>query len=188
MPDQTGGEPTEALSRTALRLRVAGRIALGVGLTATAMLIFLAVYLGPEAGPGYGTMTHALALTRENLRSAMWIAALVMLAGAGIVTWVVVLYASFRVAGPAYRFARNIELAMEGDAGPVPIRRNDSLQEDAARLVETIGRLREHYAEMRELAVCSGQALEAQVEDPTELRRCLRRLRAIEGVVRLDGD
>jgi hypothetical protein len=88
---------------------------------------------------------------------------MVMVSIAGLTTWLFALYASFRVAGPLFRIARDIEEQIKNSgAKPIPIRAGDKLQAEWGRFESGVSELRAHRENL-------GQALNSiqqWVEDP----------------------
>jgi hypothetical protein len=65
---------------------------------------------------------------------------------AGLITWIITLYSSARVAGPLYRFSRNIELEIEhGPVETTRIRKGDSFQGLSNKLARAAEGLAKYY-------------------------------------------
>jgi hypothetical protein len=107
---------------------------------------------------------------------------------AGLTTWLFALYASFRVAGPLFRIARDIEEQIKHTgAKPIPIRATDKLQAEWGGFEAGVTGLRAH----REQLGHALNALQQWVEEPhsnADLLRgqsCLARLSEVDQRVTL---
>jgi len=135
------------------RLNLVGKVALMVGAVACAGLVLVLLFITDKSGTSYGEIVRSNNFTRNSLGPAMLVAGLILVAFTAVITWIVSLYSSFRIAGPLFRFARNLEAMMEkGPSAPVPIRRKDRLQLEGEQLARSIASLQAHYAEMRAVA------------------------------------
>ena len=132
-------------------LKLVAKIALGVSAIACAGLLALLVYVADvDGGSAYRQVIGARSLAREHLDQAYLAFSLALTALAGVLTWLLALYGSFRIAGPLYRFARNLELQMErGRDAPLPIRREDQLQSEAVAVAGAIAAVHAHYDDLR---------------------------------------
>jgi len=140
MPDKEGraGVPV------ALHLRLLIFIGFGGALAALLVLGGLVLVSAETGGEEYAAIIGAHALTRHNLEAGIWVAALLLLAVVALLTGLIALYVSFRVAGPLYRFSRNLEAA-PGLERLYPIRHGDCLQDVSHDLLHTVEKLREYY-------------------------------------------
>ncbi len=168
-------------------LRLVGKVALTVSAVTGLVLVGVVIGASEQGGDGYAQIIEAFSVTRHNLGLAITLSSLVIVALAGLFAWLIAVYGSFRVAGPLFRFARNLELvAAEGPVPILGIREDDCLQEDAHRLAESVETLRRHYDEMRTLT----EQIEAQLESPTPqdhktLAATVLRLKKIDGKSRV---
>jgi len=134
-------------------LNLVGKVALLVGAVACAGLVLVLLFITDKSGACYGEIFRSNSLTRQSLGPAMLVAGLGLVAFSGAMTWLVSLYSSFRIAGPLFRFARNLELMIEnGPSSPVPIRTKDRLQREGRQLERSTDRLQAHYGAVREAA------------------------------------
>ena len=134
--------------------KLVAKIALSVAAAACIGLLLLLHVLAEDKGAGYGNIITAYDMARQNLQPAILVFGLVMIVFASITTWLFALYTSFRVAGPLFRIARNLEQAIDqGQLVPIPIRKTDSLQREWAQFDASVEALRAHYAKL-------GQALD----------------------------
>lgn len=79
---------------------------------------------------------------------AMFVAGTLIVLTAGLITWIITLYSSHRVAGPLYRFSRNIELEIErGPVATTSLRKGDSFQELSDKLGMAADGLSDYYAQ-----------------------------------------
>ena len=173
-----------------LHARLIARIALASGLLAAIVLLALIYALTGGSADDYSALVRSHTLTERNLAPAMLVAGLVLLAAAGALVWLAALYTSFRVAGPLYRFARNMEAACRG--GEVTgIRRRDCLQQTSRQLAGSARRFRAHYEELRAVAARLEQALAAaEAATPAaaaEIRSAVEELQRLATRVRVGG-
>ena len=162
-----------------------GRVGLGVGLLATLVLLALIATLGHIDGSGYSRVLRSLAVSREGLLPALAVSAALLIAFAGVLTWMVARYVTFRVAGPLYRFARNLEVARTGNGEILPIRGGDLLQAESRRLLEAIGAVAEYEEALRGAARDAREAVEPGSGLDEEAVR--ERLAALRDVVNRAG-
>ena len=161
------------------RLRLTAIVSVSVGLLG-ALVLLLTLYLLFRAQPGqsYYQIIQSLTLGQDRLVMAMTLAGSVIVLLAGLVTWIITLYSSHRIAGPFYRFAKNLELEIErGPVAPVRLRRDDRFQLLSAKLIRAAGGLETYYASQRELVDELARSLDAG--DAEGLARSRERLRQL---------
>lgn len=169
-------------------LKLVSQVALGIGVLAAASFLLLVATLKTDPFGHYADIIASFRLTRQNLLPATLLTALVLLTATGLVTWLVALYSSFRIAGPLYRFARNLEATIaDGPGRPLrPIRRTDELHAEAAALRAASTALAQQYATMRSLVDRAQRELLLDVPDTDEhIRQVVRDLRAADAQVHL---
>ena len=128
-----------------VRLRAIGHIALLVSAITLAAVMVLPLLLDASDND-YNRSTNMMLLAQDRLPYVMLAIGLLLVTATGITTWFITLYSSFRIAGPLYRFARNIELEIK--EGPIPtikIRAMDQLQVESEALANTVNSLQQHY-------------------------------------------
>lgn len=109
-------------------------------------LVILVHFLDRGDSDSYLQLITATVLTERELLPATLIAGLCVILVSAVFTGLIAVYSTFRVAGPLYRFARNLELVEQrGSSSPVPIRRDDALQEEWLALKQAIEMLDSHY-------------------------------------------
>lgn len=127
------------------RLRAIAKVAISVSLL-SALILLTALYflLIDQSEKSYLEAIASLTRSQQQLAMAMFVAGAVILLLAGFITWLITLYFSHRIAGPIYRFSRNLELQIEkGPVVTIAIRKEDSLQALSAKqgaAVEGLGR------------------------------------------------
>jgi hypothetical protein len=163
-------------------LKMVAKIALSVSALACAGLLSVLFLLMDRRGSSYADIVGAHSLASQNLGPALLLFGLALLAFAGIVTWLIALYSSFRIAGPLYRFAQNLEREIEqGAVVPLAIRRGDQLQREWREFEASMAALHSHFDDLREALAQTEQTLRAGAEmDPVSLRQTVARLRDIE--------
>lgn len=164
-------------------IKTIGAVALVVGALSFAALLFPLTFINNDAGSTYWSVIKSGSVTRQSLASVMLLAGLLLISAAAIVTWLIALYASFRIAGPLFRFSRNMEILIDsGDVTLTPIRKEDQLHEEAWLFVQTFNRLQQHY---REIGITVDKAL-AQIDSgDSGFTKSLKELRELDSHVRL---
>lgn len=160
-PSRSGNE-----SEILFHLRWVAKIALSVGAMAAAGLGITLNILTDGSGTSYGELIQSHSIVHAYLGPALLIGGFFLLAATAFLTWLIALYSSFRIAGPLFRFSRNLENAIaHGPAKPIPIREGDRLHQDALLLERALLALEGHYCELGEeielaLARMEGGAIE----------------------------
>lgn len=168
-------------------LKWLAKIALSVAALA-GIGLFLALFLITDGkGTEYGRLILNDNLTRQNLGPAILVFALAMVLIASIITWLISLYSSFRIAGPLFRFSQNLKNAIEHPSSvPMAIRQTDLLQREWTEFEASLATLGEHYHRLREALDQARQTLPEDGEpDLTALRQAVTRLRETERLVQL---
>lgn len=165
--------------------RVAG-IALSVSVAACAGMLGVLMLVTDDKGTSYGQIIGTYSLTGRNLSWGLLVFGLAIVAFAGVTTWLISLYSSFRIAGPLYRFSRNLEMEIErGPVALVPIRRTDQLQREWKEFDASVAALRGHYDELRRALEEAELSLPADPAGAASLSQAIARLQEIERRVRL---
>lgn len=165
-------------------LRLIAKISLAVAALAALALLALLTLIGADAGDSYGAIIRSRSLTREYLGVAMLAAGLMLIAATGVITWLIVLYSSHRIAGPLYRFSQNLKLAIASDSMQlIDLRQGDALVPQAAGVKLAVSTLREHY---RAAKAASDQALAALGAGHAEhYMEAIARLNALDAKVHI---
>jgi len=117
-------------------------IALLTGLAAAVVLGSLIHFLSTEGGTNYSEIIRAHWLAQSHLAPALWIAGLFLLSLVALITGLIAIYSSFRIAGPLYRFARNLSVSEKHSI--IGIRQDDCLQDVSRQLQDSIRSLDVH--------------------------------------------
>lgn len=143
--------------------QLVAKVGLSVGVAGFVGVLFVLWVIGDRAANGYGEIINAVGTVKHALAPAIWVFGLAMVSIAGLTTWLFALYASFRIAGPLFRMARDIEEQIKNsDVKPIPIRVTDKLQAEWGSFEAGVVGLRAHRDQI-------GQALntlQQWVEDP----------------------
>ncbi len=166
-----------------MHLQLIGKVALVTSGVAASMLLIVILFVGAEGGDTYLEVLQSQSISQSNLGIVMLITGLLLVVFVAVVTWMVTLYASFRVAGPLFRFCRDLELSPITDR-PIGIRKDDYLQEVSEELLETVAVLRSHYKELE--AVISQTSDAYQGSNKKKLAELLVTLKELEGRVHVD--
>lgn len=170
-------------SRLNYHLKVTGTVALVVGGLSFATLLLLLAFISENAGATYWDVVRSGSITHQSLGPGMLLAGLFLVGAAAVITWLISLYASFRIAGPLFRISRNMDVLIEtGTATPTPIRKKDQLQKEMQQLVQSVEALQSHY---REMEAATDNALALIDSDQYNLAPAIEKLRELECRVRL---
>ena len=166
------------------RLRLTGIVSSAISLLGTVvMLATLYLLFRAQPGQSYYQVIQSLTLSQERLVPAMMLAGSAIAILAGLITWLIVLYSSHRVAGPLYRFSKNLELEIgQGPITPVQLRRDDSFQTLSARLAGAADSLESYYEDQLRLVEALTQCVEA--EDAQGVEQYRKRLCDLAGRAR----
>ncbi len=143
-------------------LKLVAKISLAVGAVAVLVLLAVLTLITGDGGETYGEVIRSHSLTRQELGVAMLVAGLLLVAITGVITWLIVLYSSFRVAGPLYRFSQNLKLAGASDTSAlIDLRQGDALATQAVHIKQAVATLRQHRAALKMAAAEAACALAA---------------------------
>lgn len=161
--DQSSADKTHFL----LRLRLVSRIALIVGGLACLSMVLVLTFITDKSGVNYDTIIRSYNLSRQHLGPTLLVAGLFLVSFSGVITFLISLYTGFYIAGPLYRFTRNLEIVIEqGPVAPIPTREQDQLKQEERQLRLSIIKLQNHYAALRAATDTALSQLAAQ-QDPT---------------------
>ena len=160
-------ESTKDKTHLLLRLRLVSRAALVVGGLACLSMVLVLAFITDKTGADYDTIIRSYSLSRQHLGPTLLVAGLLLVSFSGFITYFISLYTGFYIAGPLYRFARNLELFIEqGPVAPIPTRQKDQLKREEQQIKRSITRLQNHYKAMRAATDTALSQLAAQ-QDPT---------------------
>ena len=161
------------------RLRLTARVALGVSLvSATALLLAMYLLQRDQPAENYYQIIQSLTRSQDRLLFAMVTAGALTILLAGLLTWIITLYSSHRVAGPLYRFSKNLEMEIErGPVATTGLRNDDDFQELSKKLGSAAAELSLYYGDQLALLDELSQHLDStQPLDPNRHRDLLQRL------------
>ena len=162
-----------------IHLKLVAKISLAVGAIAVLSLMLSMSMIRGLDDASYFAAVRSSTITRAQLGPVMLAAGLALVAIAGIITWLIALYSSFRIAGPLYRFSQNLKLATASDgAALIDLRRDDTLNAHSGRIKDAVGVLRAHYAALEAQAEAASAALERG--DAAAYEQAVAALKAID--------
>jgi len=175
--DQTSGDESHFL----LRMRLVARITLIVSAVSFFGTLLALIFITGDPGASYSTIIRSHSLSQQHLATALLVVGLLLVLLIGVVIRRVSHRTSFHIAGPLYRFARNLETFIEhGLVTPVSIRQTDSLKQEEQQIKRSIARLQAHYGAMRAATETALAQIDAQqnpaaaIEQLKELDRATR--------------
>lgn len=131
--------------------KLVAKIGLSVAGASLVGLVAVLLVISDGNASGYGQIIGSVGMVKEALAPAMLIFGLAIVSFAGIAAWLFALYASFRVAGPLFRIARDIELQIaSGTVKPIPIRTTDKLQNEWRGFEESVSVLQGRKADLEQ--------------------------------------
>ena len=165
--------------------RLVAKISLSVSAASCIILLITLTFITNDAGESYGAIVYSHTLTYQQLKPAMLIAALALITISGFVTWFIALYSSFRIAGPLYRFTQNFKLAIANASSMeiLPIRKGDALQDQSIAVKQAITGLRDHYADVKDVAYDASFALDEC--DAARYADAVARIRSLDEKARI---
>ncbi|OWW21773.1 hypothetical protein [Noviherbaspirillum denitrificans] len=165
-------------------LKLVAKISLGVGTVAVLSLLISLLLISGPIEETYSAIVRTNSMTQANLGKVMLAIGLMLVAIAGVITWLITLYSSFRIVGPLYRFTQNLKLAGTSDSSPlIELRKGDALGEQSANIKQAVVTLRDHYAVVEQVSAEALQAFENN--DAEAYKDAVTRLKALDEKVRL---
>lgn len=165
-------------------LKLVAKISLVIGAIALVALVIALTMVTDQSGDSYSAIVQVQHLKSENLGTVMLIAGLVLVSITGLVTWLIALYSSFRIAGPLYRFSQNLRLAAVNESATmIELREGDSLRTEAEMIKQTLLTLRAHHNAVSSAASQASDALAAG--DESGYAQSVARLRMLDEKVRI---
>ncbi|WP_206485984.1 hypothetical protein [Thalassotalea sp. G2M2-11] len=156
-------------------------VALWVSVIACLSLAILIVSMDVPDGD-YLSILQSLTNSQNNLSVILLGVGIWLIGATAATTYVITLYSSFRVAGPLFRFARNLEFGHQHKT-PLPfikIRSYDYFQEECVLMETSINALLEHYqvllTEVDRLAKLNSQAS----SDKKKMIDSINKIKALE--------
>lgn len=166
-----------------LHLKLVARISVAVGAVAVSSLLAALLLLPVSVEETYEAIIRSRSVTREQLEGLMLVIGLALVATAAVITWLITLYSSFRVAGPLHRFGRNLKLAsLDDEAELVSLRRGDALHPQQENIRQAVGALRVHLQAVQQSAAQAREALAAG--DARAYAVAVTRLRELDEKIR----
>ncbi len=166
-----------------VRLKQVSRIAFYTGFVAVAVLATVLWYLSDDSSTTYMELIQSSILTRQQLVPVMLLSGLFLLAVVALITWLIALYSSFRVAGPLYRFSQNLKTSHEGQP-LIGIRDDDCLHDVSEQLLDSLRGFQAHNQAIARLAEQAQVSLQAG--DASEYSRQVAQLKDHIRQVRID--
>lgn len=161
------------------QLKTTARVALSISVFATLVLLTTLFFLFEDQQQGsYLSSIQAFTRSQDQLVPAMLIGGAMIMLMAGMITWFILLYSSARIAGPMYRFSRNVEMQInQGPVSTIKLRKGDYLQDLSGKLAQAAEGLNEYYADQLEVVDEVVEKLESSRElSSTEYNEFLQRL------------
>jgi len=95
----------------------------------------------------YGDFIQSQVITYKNIQYMIVIAGLVLVLSGALISWLVSLYGSFKIAGPLYRFVKNLEHCQQSEKMQ-SLRSDDALQDLSYKIIEAAKTSEDHSQEL----------------------------------------
>lgn len=165
-------------------LKLVAKISLAIGAIALMALVIALTLVTDQSGDTYSAIVQVQHLKGENLGKVMLLAGLVLVTLTSLVTWLIALYSSVRIAGPLYRFSQNLQLAtIDESAALIDLRAGDALRQEADLIKQTVLSVRAYSAAVSAAARQAADAIAAS--DASGYAQAVARLRMLDEKVRL---
>lgn len=167
-----------------LHLKLVAKVGLCLSVLSVLTICAVLLVLGGASGESYEALVRSNSQMRQHLNEAMLLGGLALVAVTGLVTWLIVLYSSFRIAGPLFRLSQNLKLANESDSLKlIDLRQGDALNKQADDIKQAVSALRQHRVEITQRVDEALLALEAG--HGTHYAEAIARLKVLDEKVRL---
>ncbi len=144
------------------------RISLWVGLLSLVIVSAVILMILPAIPDDYAKFIQYMTKVQYNLPLMISLSAALLISGAGFTVWIICLYSSFRIAGPMYRFARNLEKQIaDGPTEMLQIRNDDQLQGESQLFNQATEHLKDFYAQIKQ----SSQAMRDKIKNEMLLNK-----------------
>lgn len=187
MPDATSTVEPTSPPAVVVHLHLVAKLALWTGLSSGIVLTAILYYLDYAPDSSYASMFHSLIMTRQQLRPALITSGSILLAMTGLVTWLIAIYSTYRVAGPLHQFTQNLILQIEN--GPCTVgdlTGSDNLKNEQLRLAGAANRLQYHYDSFSELTDLALAQLELEQPNLGDgLKHNLQKIKELDSLVKL---
>ncbi|MEO5348093.1 MAG: hypothetical protein H7836_00355 [Magnetococcus sp. YQC-3] len=167
--------------------RMVGKVSLYTALATAICLLVVLYLLAGVGGESYLAIFDAHLLTRKQLGPVLLVSGLVLVTITAVITWIVVVYSTFRVAGPLYTLSQALDgLILDGSAMIRNRRSTDGLSDEHLRFSGGAKRLQFHYDCMHELVERAlVQLAEQSPSSGEELTETINQLREFDRHVTL---
>ncbi|HIJ84999.1 MAG TPA: hypothetical protein HPQ00_12460, partial [Magnetococcales bacterium] len=133
-------------------LHLVAKLSLWTGLSSGIVFAAVLFYLDIGQGNDYASLFHSLVMTRHHLKPVLLISGALLLASTGVVTWMIAIYSTYRVAGPLHQFTQTLKRQIEdGPCSVGHLRGTGDLESERLRLAGAANRLQYHYDGISEL-------------------------------------
>lgn len=166
------------------QLKLVAKVALAAGVTAVLCLLVSLSFLTGAGGDTYENIIRNNSITRAEIGPLMLFAGLALVALVGVLTWLIALYSSFRIAGPLYRFTQNFKMALANDpAGLIGLRTDDSLRKQEMDIKQAVAASHSHFSAMEQASQTAAAALEQG--DADAYAEAISRLKELDAKIRI---
>ena len=167
-------------------LQLISKLSISIFLMTTLTLLVSLVVAFANHDSSYSGFISSQTITRHNLQLAIVIASVFLLSVTALITWLICLYSSFKVAGPLYRFTKNLLHAPDTNS-MLPVRSSDVFQELSSNIFSSAKTIQQHELAIRTtIEQCLHELDKTENQSQNEnLHHLLDELIAIESRVKL---
>lgn len=167
-------------------LQLISKLSISIFLMTTLTLLVSLVLAFANHDSSYSGFINSQTITRHNLQIVLVIASIFLLSVTALITWLICLYSSFKVAGPLYRFTQNLLHAPDPDS-MLPVRSNDIFQELSSNILSSAKTIQQHeFAIKTTIEQCLYELDKTKDQSQNEnLHHLLDELLALESRVKL---
>jgi len=126
---------------------IVAKISLSISIFTFTTLMVMISFAWVDHGGGYGDFIESQLISHKNIQYSIIIAGLLLILMSALISWFVSLYGSFRIAGPLYRFAQNMNHCHNPDT-MLSLRSDDCLQELSNKIIHAAKQVENHKQEI----------------------------------------
>ncbi len=127
--------------------KIVAKISLSICIVTFAILMMVISVVVVDHNGSYNNFIHAQAISQKNIPFIMAIAGLLLILLSALISWSISLYASFKIAGPLYRFSQNLSHCHRSDK-MLSLRSGDYLQDLSIKIINAAKHIENHKYEM----------------------------------------
>ena len=162
------------------------KISLSICLTTAIVLLSMISFVLVGYEGDYSHFIQSQAITQKNMQFAIVIVSLLLIFVTALISWIISLYGSFRIAGPLYRFTQNLAHCNDTDR-MLNIRSEDSFQELSVDIIKAAKQIEHHKQTLLNHIdkIIALLKLPVEQQDKENLAELLQQLKQLEARAKL---